>query len=81
LTLDHVVPISRNGKKDWNNIVTACRPCNQKKGNKTPHAAKMPLLSEPKPPGWLPSIDYELNPQLVPSNWHPYLRLDPVQTK
>jgi len=34
LTMDHVVPLSRGGKTEWTNIVTACNPCNGKKGNK-----------------------------------------------
>jgi 5-methylcytosine-specific restriction endonuclease McrA len=33
LTLDHVLPISHGGKTEWTNIVTACNPCNSKKGN------------------------------------------------
>lgn len=32
-TLDHVIPISRGGKTNWTNIVTACGPCNTRKGN------------------------------------------------
>ncbi|RYZ72219.1 MAG: HNH endonuclease, partial [Proteobacteria bacterium] len=32
LTLDHVVPASKFGRKDWTNVVTACRPCNHRKG-------------------------------------------------
>ncbi len=34
LTLDHVVPLSRGGKTAWDNIVTACGPCNAHKANK-----------------------------------------------
>jgi 5-methylcytosine-specific restriction endonuclease McrA len=34
-TLDHVVPLSRGGKTNWENIVTACSPCNIKKANHT----------------------------------------------
>jgi 5-methylcytosine-specific restriction endonuclease McrA len=34
-TMDHVVPISRGGKTAWDNIVTACGPCNSRKGNST----------------------------------------------
>jgi len=34
LTFDHVLPISKGGKTSWDNIVTACHPCNSKKGNK-----------------------------------------------
>ena len=47
LTIDHVIPRSRGGKNDWLNLVTACKKCNQKKGNKTPEEAGMPLLKKP----------------------------------
>src|SRR5581483_479569 len=33
LTLDHVVPRSRGGGSVWENVVTACAPCNLKKGD------------------------------------------------
>lgn len=33
LTLDHVVPLSRGGKTNWANIVSACGPCNSRKGD------------------------------------------------
>jgi len=36
LTLDHVVPRSLGGDNCWENLVTACRRCNIKKGNRTP---------------------------------------------
>ena len=32
LTLDHVIPVVKGGKKTWENITTACRSCNIKKG-------------------------------------------------
>lgn len=35
LTLDHVVPKSKGGKLTWENTVTACRKCNNQKGNHT----------------------------------------------
>ena len=35
LTLDHVVPRSRGGESTWENVVTACAPCNLKKGSRT----------------------------------------------
>ena len=34
LTLDHVHPISLGGKTSWDNIVSACNPCNSTKGSK-----------------------------------------------
>jgi 5-methylcytosine-specific restriction endonuclease McrA len=33
LTFDHVVPKSRGGRTSWQNVVTACSPCNLRKGN------------------------------------------------
>ena len=35
LTFDHVMPRCKGGKTTWDNIVTACRECNGKKGGKT----------------------------------------------
>lgn len=35
LTLDHVVPVSKGGRTNWENIVSACEPCNSHKGNRT----------------------------------------------
>lgn len=35
LTLDHIVPRSKGGKNSWENLVTACEPCNLRKGNKS----------------------------------------------
>ena len=33
LTIDHVIPQSKGGKNTWNNLVTACFKCNNKKGS------------------------------------------------
>jgi len=45
LTLDHILPRSRGGDNSPVNIVTACIPCNQRKGDRTPAEARMPLLT------------------------------------
>ena len=45
LTLDHIVPRSRGGDNSPINIVTACLPCNNRKGDRTPGEARMPLLT------------------------------------
>lgn len=50
LTLDHVIPKSRGGGKSWENLVSACTGCNQKKSNKTPLEAKMELIKVPYTP-------------------------------
>jgi 5-methylcytosine-specific restriction endonuclease McrA len=45
LTLDHILPRSRGGDNSPLNIVTACIACNNRKGNRTPEEARMPLLT------------------------------------
>ncbi|CAN1210106.1 HNH endonuclease [Tumidithrix helvetica PCC 7403] len=50
LTLDHVIPRAQGGPHTWENVVTACEPCNLRKGNRTPLEANMPLRSKPKAP-------------------------------
>jgi hypothetical protein len=47
LTCDHILPMSRGGRDTWMNVVTACRTCNQKKGNRTPEEARLELLYAP----------------------------------
>lgn len=50
LTLDHVIPVSKGGQHKWDNVVTACEPCNQRKRDRTPFEANMPLRTKPKAP-------------------------------
>ncbi len=52
LTRDHVIPISKGGKDRWSNVVSACRSCNTRKGNRIPEKAHMPLLAVPFIPNW-----------------------------
>lgn len=49
LTLDHVIPRSRAGESNWENLVACCNPCNNKKGNRTPEESGMKLLRQPRP--------------------------------
>ncbi len=53
LTLDHVVPRSLGGETKWENVVTACRACNQRKGNQMPAQVGLRLRSEPKRPRYV----------------------------
>ena len=53
-THDHIVPKDRGGQRTWENIVIACKSCNQIKGNRTPEEAGMKLLSKPVKPKSLP---------------------------
>jgi 5-methylcytosine-specific restriction endonuclease McrA len=53
LTVDHVVPRSRGGETTWENVVTACRDCNHRKGGRTPEEAGMTLLTIPRQPQYV----------------------------
>ncbi len=67
LSLDHVMPKSRGGGKDWFNLVTSCHKCNQKKGNKTPSEAEMKLIRVP----YIPKMSIMDIHQYkdIPDNW------------
>ena len=53
LTFDHVVPRRLGGRTTWENISTACAPCNMKKGGRTPAQAGMALRRLPhRPTSW-----------------------------
>ncbi|GIJ45943.1 HNH endonuclease [Virgisporangium aliadipatigenens] len=51
-TIDHVLPRSRGGGNTWLNTVAACYACNQRKGDRTPSEARMPLRHKPVVPTW-----------------------------
>ena len=50
LTIDHVTPISRNGKSMFENCVTACKHCNNRKSDRLPSEAQMYLKKKPIAP-------------------------------
>lgn len=50
LTIDHIVPRHRGGGHTWENLVSACKPCNHRKGGKSLHEARMTLRTTPKEP-------------------------------
>lgn len=50
LTLDHVIPRYQGGKHTWENVVSACIPCNRRKAGRTPEQAGMRLINHPTPP-------------------------------
>jgi 5-methylcytosine-specific restriction endonuclease McrA len=53
LTRDHVVPTSRGGPNTWENVVTACSPCNNRKGDRLPEEAGMRLVEKPREPNYV----------------------------
>ena len=53
LTFDHVVPRAQGGRTTWENVATACAPCNLRKGGRTPREAHMHIQREPiRPTSW-----------------------------
>jgi 5-methylcytosine-specific restriction endonuclease McrA len=51
--MDHVVPRSQGGGTTWDNVVTACRDCNHRKGGRTPDQANMKLAIVPRQPQYV----------------------------
>lgn len=73
LTFDHVVPVSQGGRKDWENIVTACIPCNRRKGGRTPVQAGMHVIRQPCRPTRSPVIRITFGLRDAPASWRDYL--------
>lgn len=53
LTRDHVLPVSRGGANDWENVVTSCSPCNNRKGSRLPREAGLELRTRPTEPNYV----------------------------
>jgi hypothetical protein len=68
LTRDHLVPLSRGGTNDWTNVITACSPCNTRKGNRLPEEIGMHPLTHP------------IEPHFVHLSWA-VRRLTPIQAR
>jgi hypothetical protein len=47
MVVDHILPQSRGGTDRWSNLVLACAACNDRKGDRTPDEAGMPLRVRP----------------------------------
>ena len=60
LNLDHVIPKDRGGRTTWENIVTSCLRCNNRKANRLPHEASMRLISKPNRPKYRPFVSFVL---------------------
>ena len=78
LTFDHVIPRSRGGFTNWENVVTACRECNTHKGS---HLLRECGMNLHRPP-WRPTT-FELQergrafpPNYLHESWRDYLYWD-----
>jgi 5-methylcytosine-specific restriction endonuclease McrA len=68
LTRDHLLPLSRGGTNDWTNVVTACSPCNTRKGSRMAEEIGMHPITPP------------VEPHFVHLSWA-VRRLTPTQAK
>ena len=71
LTIDHVIPTSKGGTDEWENVVTCCIRCNNRKGDKLLDEAGMKLMNLPyKPPS---SLYLQVTRQSnAPATWFSY---------
>jgi len=78
LTFDHVLPRRLGGKTTWENILTACAPCNMKKGGRTPEQAHMrPLVRPIRPTSWqLQQHGKSFPPHYLHETWRDWLYWD-----
>ncbi len=78
LTFDHVTPRRLGGKTTWENIATACGPCNMKKGGRTPKQAHMTLHRTPiRPTSWqLQQKGKSYPPNFLHETWRDWLYWD-----
>jgi len=78
LTFDHVIPRSRGGQTLWSNVVTACAPCNIKKGHRLPKDASMHPLRRPRQPDnhLLQENGRAFPPNYLHESWRDFLYWD-----
>jgi 5-methylcytosine-specific restriction endonuclease McrA len=74
LNIDHVLPRSRGGSDSWENLVTACRVCNLRKGWRTPEEANMRLARRPFRPRWSMTAQILLGSATKYREWDPFLK-------
>jgi 5-methylcytosine-specific restriction endonuclease McrA len=78
LNLDHVVPRAQGGRTTWENVSTACAPCNLRKGGRTPKQAGMTLAEQPmRPTSWqLLENGRSFPPNYLHQSWRDWLYWD-----
>lgn len=78
LTFDHLVPRSRGGRTTWDNIVTACEPCNLRKGGRLLRDSGMQLARRPLRPSMheLQAMGRRFPPNHLHESWVDYLYWD-----
>lgn len=74
LTVDHIVPRAMGGQDTWENLVTACLPCNNKKGNYQLSETKLKLRTHPYKPNYISFIKNIAG--RIDTRWKPFLFLN-----
>lgn len=72
--MDHVHPKSKGGEDNWENTVTSCRRCNNRKGNLSLKDAGVKLLSVPRKPDSFRDI-FEMKIGQIHELWYDYLEM------
>ena len=68
------MPRSRGGIDTWENLVTACRVCNLRKGWRTPEEANMRLQRKPYRPKWTMTAQILMAQPSRFDEWAPFLK-------
>ncbi len=78
LTFDHVIPRAYGGRTTWENVTTACAPCNLRKGGRTPAEAHMGLRIPPHQPTTFELQEHgrAFPPNYLHGTWRDYLYWD-----
>ncbi|HEX2962574.1 MAG TPA: HNH endonuclease [Ignavibacteriales bacterium] len=71
LTVDHIIPRARGGEDNWENLITACIVCNNRKGNRTPEEANLVLRMKPYKPNHIMFMTASVSK--MEESWKPYL--------
>lgn len=74
LNIDHVVPRSRGGKTEWDNVVTSCHKCNHKKGSHLIAEAGLRLIRHPARPRSTPFVDL-ISVPVEYDEWKPFFNM------
>lgn len=74
LTVDHVIPRSKGGGSDWENVVTSCAPCNRRKGDRLPDQIGMRPRHRPQRPA--PYVFLTMAAPVPPPAWRSWLPAD-----
>ena len=74
LNIDHMIPRSRGGASDWENVVVACVQCNRRKGDHLPEEVGMIPMRPPRRPRWQPVVSLSQAVRPHPQ-WRPFLEI------